>query len=219
MSLALNTIACAAAALAVATPAVAQQQFMDPEFNAQWGLAAVGAQYALAKGLTGAGVAVGGVDGIFQTTHPEFAGRIYPYTFNPYDRQNDTHGTHVAGIIGAARNGVGMEGVAPGVRLSAIDAFVDNDELAGGFKDAVSAGIRIFNNSWGRLPPQEITTYTRATAAAEVVPCSRPSARLSVQAACWSGRQAMSIRPIRTFTRVFPICFPSSFPGGSTSRP
>ena len=70
-------VTCAAAALAAATPAVAQ--IMDPEFNAQWGLAAIGAQYALAKGYTGQGVVVGVVDDPIQTTHPEFSGRIFPF--------------------------------------------------------------------------------------------------------------------------------------------
>ena len=35
---------------------------MDAEFDAQWGLAAVKAEYALAKGLTGAGIDVVIVD-------------------------------------------------------------------------------------------------------------------------------------------------------------
>src|SRR4051812_35647273 len=94
-----------------ATPAHAQQQFMDEEFDAQWGLEAIGAQYALARGLTGAGVGVVVVDSSFQQTHPEFSGRVGPYIYNAIPPGE--HGTHVAGIIGAARNGIGMEGVAP----------------------------------------------------------------------------------------------------------
>jgi subtilase-type serine protease len=159
----------AAAAFAAATPAVAQQQFMDAEFNAQWGLAAIGAQYALAKGYTGQGVVVGVVDGPIQTTHPEFAGRIFPFSFNPDGDPPEYHGTHVAGIIGAARNGVGMEGVAPGVQLATI-ALVDNDILAGGYRQALAAGVRIFNNSWGLENDHEIdvSTATQAIAIAKL---------------------------------------------------
>ncbi|MDH4982423.1 S8 family serine peptidase [Hyphomicrobium sp. D-2] len=137
---------------------------MDAEFNAQWGLAVVGAQYALEKGYTGAGVSIGVVDGIIQKTHPEFSGRILPFEYNPLDDPASEHGTHVAGIIGAARNGVGMEGVAPGVLLSTISSRGPNTSRAAGYNQALTAGIRIFNNSWGMPNGGEvdITTVTRA---------------------------------------------------------
>jgi len=152
-----------------AAPATAQTApIMDAEFNAQWGLAAIGAQYALEKGITGAGVAVGVVDGIFQTTHPEFDGRINAFEYNPQSLAPDAHGTHVAGIIGAGRNGFGMEGVAPDVSLAPIWAFADNDDLAVAYRDAVAAGIKVFNNSWGLTTERDITTQTRQDAISTV---------------------------------------------------
>jgi subtilase-type serine protease len=150
------------------TPAHAQQQFMDEEFDAQWGLAAIGAQYALARGLTGAGIGVVVVDSSFQQTHPEFAGRVGPYIYNAIPPGE--HGTHVAGIIGAARNGIGMEGVAPGAMLSSIGYFDVNDnqvlsnaQLAVAYQGALDAGLRIFNNSWG-VNLTNITDYSPETA-------------------------------------------------------
>jgi subtilase-type serine protease len=158
MRIASTTIAatCAAAAIAAATPAVAQQQYMDEEFYAQWGLAAIGAQYALAAGYTGTGIGVVVVDGLFQVSHEEFVGRVGDYSYDPIDVGYNGHGTGVAGIIGAARNDEGMEGVAPNVTLNAIALFnsagtrvLNNAQLAEGYNGALDAGLRIFNNSWG----------------------------------------------------------------------
>ncbi|MGO4223229.1 autotransporter domain-containing protein [Lysobacter sp. TAF61] len=45
------------------------------EFNADWGLAAIGAEHAYARGLSGRGVRAGIFDGGVELGHPEFAGR------------------------------------------------------------------------------------------------------------------------------------------------
>lgn len=45
------------------------------EFNADWGLAAMGADYAYARGLTGKGVRLALFDSGSALAHPEFAGR------------------------------------------------------------------------------------------------------------------------------------------------
>lgn len=124
-----------------------------PEFEADWGLAAIGADKAIEAGFTGAGVRVGVVDMSIQLTHPEFAGRADTYQYNDID--DGTHGTHVAGTIGAAQDGTGMQGVAPGVLLSSIrifepsGAWISSQTVADGYDGAIAAGIRIFNNSWG----------------------------------------------------------------------
>ncbi len=166
-------------AAAATTPAAAQQQFMDEEFNRQWGLAAVNAQYALEKGLTGQGVVVGVVDSLVQFSHPEFqlpTDRIYSYNYIPGSTTPGNHGTHVAGIIGAGRNGFGMEGIAPEVQISSIQilnaagAYVDQvtpfTTIANGFYGGLGAGIRIFNNSWGE--GIEVTDVTAADVASEI---------------------------------------------------
>ncbi len=124
-----------------------------PEFQRNWGLGLIGTQAALDRNFTGKGVVVGVVDsGIDRradgTPHPEFAGRIDPRSaslyhwfdanlavqagdvnagFNrPADASDDGHGhgTHVAGIIGAARDGQGMHGVAPGATLLTIGGLL-----------------------------------------------------------------------------------------------
>jgi subtilisin family serine protease len=59
------------------------------------------------------------IDTGIQTGHPEFEGRATnPYTY-PGGSAGDCngHGTHVAGTVGAALNGLGMTGVAPNITL------------------------------------------------------------------------------------------------------
>jgi cell wall-associated protease len=65
------------------------------------------------------------------------------------------HGTHVAGIVGAARgNSVGMDGVADNVRLMSVRVVPDGDErdkdVANGIMYAVDNGAKIINMSFGK---------------------------------------------------------------------
>ena len=65
------------------------------------------------------------------------------------------HGTHVAGIIGAVRQGAaGAEGVATDVRLMSVRVVPDGDErdkdVANGIRYAVDNGAQIINMSFGK---------------------------------------------------------------------
>ena len=82
----LLSAAVAAALLAgIAVPAFAQSadagqvgdpsSWHDDEFNADWGLAAIGADYAYARGLSGKGIRLGIFDSGSGLDHPEFAGK------------------------------------------------------------------------------------------------------------------------------------------------
>ncbi len=82
----LLSAAVAAALLAgIAVPAFAQSadagqvgdpsSWHDDEFNADWGLAAIGADYAYARGLSGKGIRLGIFDSGVATDHSEFAGK------------------------------------------------------------------------------------------------------------------------------------------------
>ncbi|MCC9138571.1 S8 family serine peptidase [Pontibacter silvestris] len=66
-----------------------------------------------------------------------------------------THGTHVAGIIGAVRdNGLGVNGVANAVKIMMIRAVPDGDEhdkdIALAIRYAVDNGAKIINMSFGK---------------------------------------------------------------------
>ena len=73
------------------------------------------------------------------------------------------HGTHVAGIIGALRdNNVGVDGIAPAVRIMMVRAVPDGDErdkdIANAIRYAVDNGAQIINMSFGKaFSPQKAT--------------------------------------------------------------
>lgn len=98
----------------------------------------------------------------------DFNGRVLvgdsPYDFNsrgygngnPKNRvENESHGTHVAGIIAAERNnGKGVNGVAKNVKLMSVRAVPNGDEydkdIALGIRYAVDNGAKIINCSFGK---------------------------------------------------------------------
>ncbi|QND52032.1 autotransporter domain-containing protein [Phyllobacterium sp. 628] len=107
------------------------------EFNSEWGLGAMKAEYAYARGLTGKNLAtgerikIGIVDSGFYNMHYEFSptSRFHAVfakdpnaPADPYNPDgisgnwirgaNDSHGTKVTGVISAARDSKGMHGVA-----------------------------------------------------------------------------------------------------------
>ncbi len=87
-----------------------------------------------------------------------------PYNFNdrgygngnPKNRvEDESHGTHVAGIIAAKRNnGLGANGVADNVAIMSIRAVPNGDEydkdIALGIRYAVDNGAKIINGSFGK---------------------------------------------------------------------
>ncbi len=65
-----------------------------------------------------------------------------------------SHGTHVAGIIGALKNNEGAEGVAGNVRIMVVRVVPDGDErdkdVANGIRYAVDNGAKVINMSFGK---------------------------------------------------------------------
>jgi subtilisin family serine protease len=113
---------------------------------------------------TGKGVKIFVMDNGFDYTHPDLAANYD--TDNDYDYgsgdddaapfyTDDNHGTAVAGIIGAARNGEGVVGVAYDATL--IGARIDFNVTADGWRaeyvaalgDAVTLGAGVINMSFG----------------------------------------------------------------------
>ena len=76
----------------------------------------------------------------------------HPDNGNPMDYHG--HGTHVAGIIGAVDNDLGIIGVAPGVRIMAVkagrsDGTLTTDDIAQGLYYAAENGADVINMSFG----------------------------------------------------------------------
>src|SRR4051795_13139649 len=76
---------------------------------------------------TGKGITLAEIDVGAQLDHPDLKGRFVPghdfyeYDSTPATDTNVSHGTNVAGVLGAtANNGIGIAGIAPGARLMAV---------------------------------------------------------------------------------------------------
>ncbi|MEU9488175.1 S8 family serine peptidase [Streptomyces decoyicus] len=74
--------------------------------------------------------------------------------WRPWNPDEDYHGTHVAGTIAAARNGAGVAGVAPGVKISALKVSEPETSLfyaesvVCAFVFAADHGVEVTNNSY-----------------------------------------------------------------------
>ena len=119
----------------------------DPLFDLQWGHTAIDAATAWNAGLRGAGARVAVLDGGFDLDHPDLApninmalsrnfvaGETLQYELpDPF-----SHGSHTAGTVAAADNGIGTIGVAPEAELVLVKVLGDSG--TGSFED-VWAGI------------------------------------------------------------------------------
>ena len=102
---------------------------------------------------------------------PDYRGEIVKDNYNDFNDRfygnNDVmagtpfHGTHVSGIIAAARNnGLGIDGIADNVRIMMVRAVPDGDEhdkdIALAIRYAVDNGARVINMSFGKgFSPQK----------------------------------------------------------------
>jgi subtilisin family serine protease len=92
---------------------------------------------------------------IVKDNYEDFNDRFYGNNNIMVDLNGSMHGTHVAGIIGAARkNGKGVDGIANDVKIMALRAVPDGDEhdkdIALAIRYAVDNGAKIINMSFGK---------------------------------------------------------------------
>lgn len=78
-----------------------------------------------------------------------------------------SHGTHVAGIIGAIRtNNIGIKGVANNVRIMAVRVVPNGDErdkdVANGIRYAADNGAKVINMSFGKYYPGDKSVVDEA---------------------------------------------------------
>lgn len=119
-----------------------------------WGVERVAADEAWKNGYTGKGVKVAVLDTGISTNHEDLTvaggASFLPYTYS-YDDDHG-HGTHVAGIIAAENNSVGIVGVAPNVHLYAVKVIDYNNifytsNLIKGIDWSINNGMDIINLS------------------------------------------------------------------------
>ena len=133
----------------------------DPDVDRQWAHQAF-AFSDLWPTTRGAGITVAVVDTGVQANHPDLDARVLPGaafvsgTLEPGGGATDVngHGTHVAGIIGAGENGVGVVGVAPEVTILPVrvlnaSGIGPNSGIAAGITWAVDHGAVVINVSIG----------------------------------------------------------------------
>jgi len=168
-----------AAAPSAKKPARAQAVGMDPLDDQLWGLKSVRSDLARTKQPGDKRVKVGIIDTGVDASHPDIAPNFdfaasrnftkdivadvngtvvdgpceYRSCVDPADHDDNGHGTHVAGTIGAAANGFGVSGVAPNVTLVNIRAGQDSgffflQSTVDAITYAGDAGVDVVNMSF-----------------------------------------------------------------------
>ncbi|MEU4931720.1 S8 family serine peptidase [Streptomyces yokosukanensis] len=139
----------------------------DPLEPLQWDLPAIKADKAHEKTLGSPDVTVAVIDTGVDDTHPDIAPNFdradsancvtgKPDTTDGSWRPSTTespHGTHVAGEIAGAKNGVGITGVAPGVKVAGIKVatpkgYFYTEAVVCGFMWAAEHHVDVTNNSY-----------------------------------------------------------------------
>ena len=137
----------------------------EPLWSRQWDMRAIELAEAHSVTIGTPDVVVGVLDSGVDDLHPDLATQVddslsvsclggiqntNPAAWRP---TTSTHGTHVAGTIAAARNGIGIVGVAPGVRLASVkvvtdEGFIYPEAAVCGFMWAADHGFEVTNNSY-----------------------------------------------------------------------
>ena len=138
----------------------------DEREGEQWNLTMIKADQAHRINDGDRDVLVGVLDSGIDADHPDLAPNIdVASSVNCSDAgrpdrsatgwqpTTSDHGTHVAGTIAAPRNGVGIVGVAPGVRVASVkvvndDGYIYPEYAVCGFVWAATHGMDVTNNSY-----------------------------------------------------------------------
>ncbi len=138
---------------------------MDNLSGLQWDMAQIHAFDAHAISGGSSSVVVGDIDTGLDFTHPDLAPNVdfadsvscaggVPNTSPSAWMDDNGHGTHTAGTIAAAKNGIGIVGVAPNVKIAGIKAgvgaagFFFPEAVVCAFMWAGSHHINVTNNSY-----------------------------------------------------------------------
>lgn len=133
----------------------------DPDFDQQWQHDYIGTRYAWAAGYKGQGVRVAVIDTGLAMDHEDLAANaeagknfVNGAEGTPYSTDNDTHGTHVAGIIAADDNEKGGVGIAPDAKVSGYCVFpagsgAETADIKRAINAAVAEKYDIINMSLG----------------------------------------------------------------------
>lgn len=125
------------------------------EYQNSTGLAMIRADKVYALGFTGQGITMGITDEYMRFAHQEFANKdgsyyLYQPPAADYDWAKNDHGSHVGGTMVAARDGIGMHGVAFDANILSGDAFMPASSLAKTYDQLNKLpNLKVINQSWG----------------------------------------------------------------------
>lgn len=122
-----------------------------------WWLEAIDARQAWDYSDYFSKINIGVVDAGFDLEHPDLEGKIrFPSKKHASRNYQDSHGCHVAGIIGASHNGIGIAGICDNSELVCVDWLPDllqfwitDLSVYFGFASVVEAGAKVVNFSLG----------------------------------------------------------------------
>ncbi|MED1540119.1 S8 family peptidase [Bacillus inaquosorum] len=128
----------------------------------QWNLEPIQVEQAWKAGLTGKDVKIAVIDsGISPHDDLSIAGGFSAVSYTSSYKDDNGHGTHVAGIIGAKHNGYGIDGIAPEAQIYAVKALDQNGSgdlqgLLQGIDWSIANGMDIVNMSLGTTSDSQI---------------------------------------------------------------
>jgi subtilisin family serine protease len=149
-----------------AVPAAAPADGSEPLWADQWDMRQIGVDKAHRTTLGSRNVVVGILDSGIDATHEDLAANVDPAlsascinggkadtSWQSWQPTTSDHGTHVAGTVAAAKNGKGIEGIAPNVRLAAVKVvddggFIYPEYAICGFVWAGEHHFQVTNNSY-----------------------------------------------------------------------
>ncbi|WP_372498171.1 S8 family peptidase [Streptomyces marispadix] len=149
--------------------AKAQAEGKEPLESLQWDKRVIRADKASKIDQGSKDVTVGVIDTGVDDTHPDLKANFSAEqsascvggkadtsagAWRPFDPAEDYHGTHVAGIVAAPRNGVGVAGAAPGVKVASLKvsepktSLFFSEAVVCAFMFAADHGVEVTNNSY-----------------------------------------------------------------------
>ena len=155
--------------------------------RSNWGAEAMDARGAAEVAVTRAPVTVGIIDTGIDDTQPDLVGRVdtarsvscavngIPNQAEDARRFSREHGTHVAGVIAANHNDIGIDGIAPEATLVSIKALNESDllypeALVCAYEWATTHQVDIVHNSyqmdpwvyWNSMDPEQAAALEAA---------------------------------------------------------
>lgn len=123
-----------------------------------WGISRIGADSVWGLGEKGDSVRIGIIDTGISAAHPDLVanikGGVSEVNYTQYWNDDNGHGTHVAGIVAAVNNTVGVVGGAPDAHLYAIKVLDRRgsgylSDVINGIDWAIAHGMQVINLSLG----------------------------------------------------------------------